>query len=122
MNYCPSQDWDRYCQTEDLNCSACGANEDRQIDCDGCGGAGVCLDCGYCPDCDQDRTFSILPENYFWRTCSHCKTSMHWQDISIFSDAISGEPTPVHHHCKADAMVKDKQQYEDYEAVMKDVY
>lgn len=114
MNYCPSQDWDRYCGSEDLNCSACGASEDEQYECDECG-VMRCSVCDYCPDCHKDRQFTVLPEEYFWRKCSYCKEQMNWQDISTFSDMFSGEPIPVHHQCKDVAIAENKAQYSDYE-------
>lgn len=113
MHYCPSQDWDRYCGSEDLNCSACGASEDEQTDCDVCGGV-ICLDCGYCPDCHKDLQFCVLPEVYFFRTCSYCKEQMEWEDITTFSSKIFDEPLPVHHHCVTEAMIVDRQKYEEY--------
>jgi hypothetical protein len=117
MNYCPSHDWDRYCESENLSCTACGSSEDDQTDCDDCGGV-ICLNCGYCPDCHKDRQFSVLPEDYFWRTCNYCKQSMNWQDISTFSDVFSGEPVPVHKHCSDAAKAENLETYKDLEPIM----
>jgi hypothetical protein len=111
MDYCPSIGSDKYFGEPDLNCEACGGNEDRQADCEECGGV-ICLDCGYCPDCHEDRQFSVLPENYFWRECCHCKNAMDWSAVSCFSDAFSGEPVPVHEGCKDAAIAQNQAEYE----------
>ncbi len=111
MNYCPSIDWDRYCGSEDLSCEACGASEDESMDCD-CGGM-VCGVCHYCHDCSTQQ-FTQLPEHYFWRTCHECKQQMKWQDVTLFSDMILGEPVPVHASCMGAAKRKSEEAYKTY--------
>lgn len=114
MNYCPSYDADRYFSDPDLNCDACGADEDEQADCDHCGGV-TCLNCGYCPDCHPNRKFTVLPEAYFVRTCYHCKKQMQWGNIEMFSEAISGEPAYCHIECLEPAIRQNQDNLRAYE-------